>query len=121
MPGSIYDAGISGDGSDSLTGSQLWYAICRLDPVGGGVRELETGSPDHVLRAGWVAFGDPISAIGGVSRVYWRAVWWLDFVESMFTPEPSTDVFNNPLTMACSKVRWHIPVGGSAHLYVFGT
>ena len=42
-------------------------------------------------------------------------------MESMFTPEPSTDVFNNPLTMACSKVRWHIPVGGSAHLYVFGT
>lgn len=118
MPGAVYDADISGDGDDDLAGSAVIYAICHMGTIGGGVRELETGSPDHILRAGWISFGDVLSAIGATPRSYWRSVWWLDFVDSMYTPDPSTA--GGPTTLVATRVRWHLPPGGAAHLYVFG-
>jgi len=120
MPGAIYSASIAGDGAASMGGSAVWYAVCHMTAVAAGARELEVGSSDHLLRAGWVAFGDTLSVIGATARDYWRAVWWLDFVDSLYTPVPSTGEAGGPLGLVASRIRWHIPVGGAADIYVFG-
>lgn len=118
--GVYFDADIAGDGRADLVGGNLiLYALVHGTARGAGVRELEVGSPDHVLRAGWVSFGDHLSVIGGVDRDYWRAVWWLDFDDAMYTPDPSSSG-GAPFALFATRVRWHLPVGSAAHLYVFG-
>jgi hypothetical protein len=120
MPGTIYDAAIAGDGIGSLAGSEYLYAVCRITAVPFGTRELEVGSSDHILRAGWISFGDSLGVIGGVTLDYWREVWWLDFITTLHTPRPSGVFGGAPLSEVASRVRWHIPPGGAAWLYVFG-
>lgn len=119
MPGTLLARTISGDGVDSLSGSEVYFAIVHIGTMPHGIRELESANPDHILRAGWVSFGASLASIGGINRDYWREVWFLDFVDSMFTPSPST--FTGPTSLTSDRIRWHIGPGGSANLYVFGT
>jgi hypothetical protein len=116
----MYDADIAGEGIDSLSGSHIWYAVARIITVPPSARILEVASDGHILRAGWISFGDTLSVIGATSRDYWRSVWWLDFIDSLWTPVPSTGEGGGPLALAASRVQWSIPTGGLAHLYVFG-
>jgi hypothetical protein len=118
--GVYFDADISGAGVDDLVGgTQLYYAVLHFSAVGGQVRELEAAAPDHILRAGWVSFGDRLSVIGATARDYWRAVWWLDFVDSFWTPVP-TGVGGGTAVLIASRVRWYLAPGCEAHLYVYG-
>lgn len=116
----VFETDISGDGSAALGFGNVIYAVCHLSSVGGPVRELEQGSPDHILRAGWFAFGDTLNVIGGVNLEYWRAPIWLDFVNTLFTPLPSGIHAGAALVELGTIVRWHVAIGCAGHLYVFG-
>lgn len=118
MP-AYFDADISGDGSSALLSNQVVYMVVHMITPSAGVRELESGSPDHVLRAGWVAFGDTLNVIGGVSRAYWRPPIFLDFNDLLWTPIPSAQP-GTAFEMQATLLRWHIPVSGLYHAYVFG-
>jgi hypothetical protein len=118
MP-AYFDADISGDASSALASNQLVYLVCHNITPSPGQRELEVGSPDHVLRAGWLAFGDTLNVIGGINRAYWRQPIFLDFEDMLWTPDPSGQP-GTPFELQATLVRWHIPPGGLYHLYVFG-
>lgn len=120
MPFVMYDADIAGDGTDALISGHIYIAACFIDTPGAGTRPLEVGSDGHVLRAGWISFGASLAIIGGVTRSYWRQVWWLDFLASMWTPDPSNDLGLGTLSLAADQVQWHLPPGGHAHLWVYG-
>lgn len=119
MP-TLFAGTIAGDSGATLAGSEIFYAVCHFTSVGAPVRELEVGSPDHILRAGWVSFGDSLSVIGGSPISYWLPVWWLDFVSSFWTPNGSV-VGTTPVGQNATLVRWHLQPGGSAELYVYGS
>ena len=116
----MYDADISGAGVDALVSGHLYIAACFIDTLGAGTRPLEPASDGHVLRAGWVSFGASLAVVGGVTRNYWRAPWYLDWHASMFTPDPSNDLGLGALSLACDQVQWYLPPGGHAHLWVYG-
>lgn len=116
----LYDADIAGDGSAVLTGSNVFFLVCHLTATGGPVRELEQGSPDHILRAGWLSLGDQLNVIGGVDLEYWRAPIWLDFIDTLWTPVPSGIHAGAALTLLATRVRWHLAIGCAGHLYIFG-
>lgn len=121
MPSVLYDADIAGAGVDSLVSGHVWVAACFVDTPGSGYRPVEPTSDGHILRAGWVSFGSTLAVIGGVTRNYWRAVWWLDFLASLYSPDPSTDSSGAALALASDRVQWYLPPGGHAHLWVLGS
>lgn len=112
------DRDISGDDSDVLPGNSLIYAVVHVTSVGVEARPVEGGS-DRYLRLGWIAFGDSLSVIGSVERFYWREPVYLNYLDTLWTPDPSTSG-GGALTLVGSRVRWHLGVGAAAHLYIFG-
>ena len=115
----LYDADISGAGSDVLAGSEIWYAAILVSTPPDGARLLEGPPLGHYLRMGYVSFGSTLSVIGGTAIQYSRAPIWLDFIDTMWTPIPST-VNGQVQSMVADSVHWWIPPGGLAHLYVYG-
>lgn len=112
------DRAIADDGEDSFPSNQLIYALIQLSGLGGDVRPVDVGS-GHIIRAGWIAFGDVFSAIDELETTYWREPVFLNFNRVLWTPNPSTSG-GGPLTLIATRVKWHLGVGTVGHLYVFG-
>ena len=112
------DRDISGSGNDALAGSEILYAVVHLDTLGPEVRQPTFADADSIMRAGWFAFGDSLSVIGG-ARSYWRDPVWINFSDLLWTPDPSS---NDPtaLGLVATLFRWHLSIGTSGHVYVFG-
>jgi hypothetical protein len=118
MP-AYFDADIAGDGDAALASNQVIYFVAHLAVLDPLVRHLEPSASDHVLRAGWISFGDTLSVIGGSPFLYWRAPIWLDFERELWTPDPST-TGGSAAELFATRVRWHLQGVTSGHLYVFG-
>lgn len=112
------DRDIANDGQDSLSGSSVIYAVVHISSVGVEARPIEGGG-DRYLRLGWFAFGDNLNVIGSVSRDYWREPVFLNYLDTLWTPDPST-ASGSPLVLIGSIIRWHLGVGGAGHIFVFG-
>lgn len=112
------DRDISGDDTDVLPSNQVIYAVAWLSALGGDVREGDAHS-GQILRAGWFSFGDLFNVIGATDREYWREPIYLNFQGTLWTPDPSTSG-GGPLVLIASRVKWHLSVGTTGHLYVYG-
>lgn len=112
------DRDIAGDGSDNLAGTEVLYLVVHVTAPGDEARFPTPGVTDSVMRLGWVALGDTLDVIGG-ARAYWRDPVWLNWIDVLWTPVPST-ADPNPLGVAASLFRWHLGIGAAAHVYVFG-
>jgi len=119
MP-AYYDASISGDGSASLSGgtSVLYFAV-HFTAQGAEARELEVGSPDHLLRLGWVALGRNLTLPSDSARDYWMEPIHLNFLNTRWTMAPNGNA-SGSFFMSADRVRWHLSSGAAARLYVFG-
>lgn len=113
------DRDISGDGQDSLTGSNVIYAVIHVTALGSEARVLTPSVPDAVARFGWFSWGDNVPVIGG-ARDYWREVEWINFLDLLWTPTPSS-VGGGPTGLTATLFRWHLSIGAEAHVYVFGS
>jgi hypothetical protein len=118
--GVLLDRDISGAGTDSLAGLNVWYAVHHFFTLGLEVRDLDGTVDDYFLRAGWVSFGDSLSVIGGVALDYWRTPVHLNFHEQLITPIP-TDDGSSVFVMRASRIRWFLSPGCTGHIYVYGT
>ncbi len=115
--GTVYDADITGDGQDVLTGgAEPVFAAVHVSTLGTSARIAEPGDPRY-LRLGWFSFGDTI-ALGIGTFDYFRSPIWIDFTDLLWTPDPST-LAGTPLSDHASLVRWHLFGGAVAHLYVY--
>lgn len=115
------DQAISGSGEVNFTlGVRLNYALVHVYVAPYDSRPLEVGDPDHMLRMGWIAFGADTDVIDATSRTYWSAPVWLDFLDTIWHPIPTTDSLANDFGVWASRVRWSLGLGGSAWLYVYG-
>lgn len=95
----------------------LFWAV-HLDALGGGVSYPEGTRTDYQLRAGWVSLGDHFSAIGGVDRDYWRAPDWLNFPDTLWTPNSTQTISGVPATTLASRLRYSLSPGTSGHIFV---
>jgi hypothetical protein len=111
------DTDISGQGTvDVGSSANMIFWECHLDAIGALVRIPELTDIDHVLRAGFITWGDHNTGIGGVDRIYWRQPYWLSFVDELYTANGDT---NNGLftTFSAHYFRWSLSPGTSGHLY----
>ena len=115
----LYDADISGDGVDLMAGTNVIFAVWHLTTIDPLVRTLEPSAPDHLLRAGWFAFGDSLSVIGGVSAFYWQPPQWMDWVDGLWTPNPNT-VAGAATSQYGPRLRWHFNGTTAGHIYIYG-
>lgn len=117
MP-AYFDDDISGDGQETFPGGEVLYAVVHVTTVGPEARLVAPAVADQYLRLGWFAFGDSLDVIGG-ARDYWRDAVWINFLDTLWTPVPSS---NDPvaLGLVATRLRWHLTFGTEAHMYVFG-
>jgi hypothetical protein len=111
------DTDISGQGTyDVGSSAQMLFFEVHLDTLGPLVRIPELSDPDHLLRAGFITWGDINNAIGGVDRIYWKPPLWLDFVDQLYTPT-GDNVAGQPITFIAHWFRWSLGPGTSGHIY----
>lgn len=121
MAFSAYHDTVSGTAEVSLAAtSQILFVAIRLAVVGDGVRYVEAGRTDHLLRAGWVSLGDHFDIGDGTDRNYWRAPIWADFEHTLWTCN-ATHVGTglDPTTVVASRVRYSFSPGTTAEVLVF--
>lgn len=113
MP-TLVDQAIVDSGSLSLAMlADIDHASVNLTAHGGLVGSPSPGAVDHVLRAGWLAFGTELDADGTqVHSIFWREPHWLNFDQTLIAP----DLDEYP----SSHVRWWLSTGTQAHLFVAG-
>jgi hypothetical protein len=100
---------------------QVLFMGMRLVTVGSGVRYLELGVTDHVLRAGWVSLGDHFDIGDGTDRNYWRAPIWADFEHTLWTPvETNVGTSLDPITVLASRLRYSFIADTTAEILVLG-
>jgi hypothetical protein len=114
----LVDRDISGHGSESFGNKQVSYVFVHLDSLGVNVNSPEPGVLDHILRAGWIAFGYNGDAGDGTIRDYWREPIWLNFVDTEWTPVPQYQ--GSDQTIWATQVRWWLSPGTTGHLWVNG-
>lgn len=111
------DTDISGQGTLDLgvVANMLFWEV-HLDTLGNLVRIPDLADPDRVLNAGWIAWGDHNSVIGGVDRVYWREPVWLNFVDQIHVVD-FNDLGGTPPTFIASWFRWSLSPDTHGHIY----
>lgn len=111
------DQAIDTDGQAALAGLYVIVVVVKLTALGGLVTVTDAGSPDHVLRAGWVAIGDGIDIGDGV-ETFWDPPQWIDFVNARFAYDFDQNFVLN--VRRANRIRWHLSPGTTAHLHVDG-
>jgi len=112
------DRDITGSGQDVLAGANLVYLTIHVITLGPEVRTPTLADPDELLRFGWFSLGDNID-VGDGARDYWRDAVWINFLNTLWTPIPSTGG-GGPLVLAATLLRWRLSLGSVAHVHVFG-
>lgn len=115
----LLDLDISGDGQDTLAGTEVILVLVWLFTLGPGVREGDLGS-DQIMRAGWFSLGADWSAIMGSTADYWRTPVYLNFVRTMWQPDPSIVNTTDNLTVWATRLKWHLSAGTTGHINVWG-
>jgi hypothetical protein len=110
---------ISGDGTDTLVGNQIVYMAWRISTVDPMVRGVDPLNPDHVLRLGWISFGDSLDPFGFGAEDYWQPPIWLDFLLGLWVPSPS-HFGGGVLDRFGTIIRWHLTGTSAGELHVFG-
>lgn len=117
MPFTAIDIDISGQGTyDVGSAANMLFWECYLDTLGPLVRVPELTDPDHILRAGFITWGDNNSVIGGVDRIYWKPPHWLSFQAEIYTTGID-DLGGTPSTFVAHYFRWSLSPGTSGHIY----
>lgn len=109
-----FDADVSGDGSIDFASSGILFASIDITTAGPLPRPVD--SFDHILRAGWISFGDTFD-IGLGTFDYWRTPIFADFFHTLWTPDPSGDLTGGTFTIVASRVRYHFSDGVAAHIH----
>lgn len=116
----LFDADISDGGvGDLVGGNSVQFFLVHLTALGFGVRHPVDLDDDHLLHAGFIAFGRSLNFIGGVTRDYWHQPIWLDWTDSRWVPQPNQNSAGI-LAVVATRVRWRLSPGTSGHLYVSG-
>ena len=115
------DQSISGAGQVNFGGGvQIQFALVHVVTIPLEARPLESLSPDHYLRVGWIALGNDSDVIDATNRTYWTAPLWIDFLDWQWHPIPTRDPGTFDLTVWASRIRWQLGAGGLAWLRVEG-
>lgn len=112
------DRDINGSGADTFPGNQVLFLTVRTTTIGPEVRAPSLADPDEVMRLGWFSLGDSIDDGSGAAD-YWRDPVWINFLNLLWTPTPSTES-GTALGLIATRVRWRLSLGTTAHLHVFG-
>ena len=113
------DRSIAGTGVDILTGTQIVYIAVSLSIIDPAVRIPNPADPDRALRAGWIALGDTLTLFGGGPLFYWLSPIWLDFAQTLWTPDPA-GVAGGATTAYGTRLRWSLNGVTAGDVHVFG-
>ena len=117
MPFTAIDIDFSGQGTyDIGSAVNMLFWECHLDTLGPFTKVPEPNDIDHVIRAGFITWGDENPVIGGVNRVYWKAPFWLDWIDQIYTTGID-DLGGTPATFVARWFRWSLLPGTSGHIY----
>lgn len=112
---------ISGNGTASFTATRVQFMEVRIDNPGYEARPLDASNPDFFLRIGWITLGATNDLVDLVSRTYWDAPIWIDFLAFRWTPRPQAETY--PIVefgVWADTVRWALKSGASGRLLVYG-
>jgi hypothetical protein len=114
----VFEDDIEGSGFIDLEGSYVVsYALMEMTNAGYSVTPVENSDSDHILRAGWIAFGYRDFDAESEPRFWWDEVIWINFTRTRWHPTPAQVGGDNCFIYA-SAIRWHLYPGTTAHLIV---
>lgn len=116
----VVDMDISDSGEATFSVANVAYTVLHITDIGLLARELDPANVDRFAHIGFFAFGDLLNVIGATDVEYWRDPIWINFLDTLWTPIPSTSG-GSPLTLVTSRVRWGLFGGATGHIYVYAT
>ena len=95
------------------------FMFIHLTHLGPETTIIDLAEPDHILRAGFISFGYDFDIGDGVTRTFWRAPIWLDWIDTEWTPLPQASPTGDSFVFFASRVRWSLSFNTTGHLYVY--
>lgn len=119
MPFIVYEADLSGDGSDSLSGNRVLYIAWDITTLGVIAHQGTGVVTDAVIGFGGVALGDNFDIVGGSPVDRWHEFLWFNQTYGLWTPIPAGDG-SGFFSAVATRIKWNIVSDGAAHIRVFG-
>jgi len=119
MPFTAIDIDISDQGTyDVGSAANMLFWETHIDTLGPFVRQTDPENLDRIFQAGFIAWGDNNSVIGGVDRIYWKPPVFLEWVDQIYTTGIDS-IGGTPAAFVAHFFRWSLSPGTTGHIYGF--
>lgn len=119
MPFFVYDAAVSGEGVDDLSGNRVYYVAWHVDIEGFRTRIPSDLDPLGRAGVGYVQLGNDITSSGVLSGDAWQDPMWLNSVQGQKIAEPQ-DLGGSFGRIVASRIHWALSPGTTVHLLLLG-
>lgn len=116
----FHDALVSGVGSYNFGPQRINYFLWHTFDEGVESKAASARDSDYLLRLGWISFGTTVELPDLGTIEYWRAPIWLNFYNTIWSPEPQTDSSAQDFAIWCTHVRWSLTTDVEGRLVVVG-
>lgn len=116
----LFDSDVAGQGNTYFGAQRIQYMLFATLTQGSEVKPFSVRDDDYMARIGWVTLGALVTIPDVVEAVFWRAPWWINFLNTEISSIPQTDSAANDFGIWATHVRWSLTDGVLGHLLVVG-
>lgn len=116
----LYEANVSGTGIATFSATRVQYILFATTTIGSEAKAASVRDDDYMLRIGWITLGVEVAIPDVITAEFWRAPWWINFLNTEISSIPQTDYLANDFGIWADRVRWSLTTGLEAHLLVVG-
>jgi len=119
MPFISYNAALTGEGSDDLSGNRVLYVAWHVDVEGPDVRIPSLIDSEVRAGVGKIAFGNDITSGGILTGDAWQPAIWLNWLQGQVIADPQ-DLDGTFGRIVANRIHWAFSPGTQVTVYVLG-
>lgn len=116
----LYEADVTDQGIATFSPTRVQYMLFATMTIGSEAKAVSVRDDDYMLRIGWITLGVLVTIPDVIEAEFWRAPWWINFLNTEISAIPQTDSSANDFGIWADRVRWSLTNGLEGHLLVVG-